>query len=81
MNFKTKENIYVWQFNSRSGNMLDFIQYVTVDDIEPRLVIELNGQKYGHMFIEILLNSNFSILKSRKCDDSNDFTCITSRGH
>ena len=50
--------------------MLDFIQDVV--DIEPRLVIELNGNKYGHMFIEILLNSNFSILKSRKCDDSND---------
>ena len=71
----------MWQFNSRSGNMLDFIQDVTVDDIESRLVIEFNGNEYGHMFIENLLDSNFSILNSRKCDGSNDFTCITSRGH
>ena len=66
-------------FNSRCGDMLDFIQ--GIDDIEQRLVIDFNVNKYGHMFIDFLLNSNSCILNGRNDDESNDFTCITSRGH
>ena len=47
-------------FNSRCGEMLGFIQ--GVDNLEERLVIDFNVNKYGHMFTECLLNSNFRIL-------------------
>ena len=78
--FQNNGNMFICgDFNSRCGEMLDFIQ--GVDNIEQRLVIDFTVNKYGHMFIDFLLNSNFCILNGRKCEDLNDFTCITSRGH
>ena len=41
--------------------------------------IDFNVNKYGHLLIEFLLNSNMCILNGRNCS-SNDFTCITFSG-
>lgn len=81
-------NIYQYQndgmyficsdFNSRCGDMLDYIE--GVDDIAHRNVQDYNVNKYGHLLIEFLLNSNMCILNGRNyvC---NDYTCITSLGY
>ena len=80
-------NIYEYQnhgrificgdFNSRCGDMVDFIE--GIDDLGYRETIDFNVNKYGHLLIEFLLNSNMCILNGRYCS-SNDFTCITSTG-
>ena len=44
--------------------MVDFIE--GIDDLGYRETIVFNVNKYGHLLIEFLLNSNMCILNSRK---------------
>ena len=49
-------------FNSRCGDMVDFIG---VDNVHERNVVDYNVNKYGHLLIDFLLNSNMCMLNGR----------------
>ena len=64
-------------FNSRCGNLIDFIE--GVDELIEREVIDFPVNKYGHILIDFLINSNFCILNGRN-STKNDFTSVSSKG-
>ena len=64
-------------FNSRCGDMVDFVE--GINDLNHRDIVDLSVNKYGHLLIEFLLNSNVCILNGRN-SNLNGFTCITSVG-
>ena len=52
-------------FNSRCGDMQDFIE--GVDDIECRRIVDFNVNTYGHFLIDFLLSSNIKIHSDGSC--------------
>ena len=57
--------------------MVDFVE--GINDLNHRDIVDFSVNKYGHLLIEFLLNSNVCILNGRN-SNLNDFTCITSIG-
>ena len=84
-------NIYEYQhlgkfilcgdFNSRIGDMADFIE--GVDVIQDRNVIDYSKNMYGEFLCNFLIDSNCCILNGRQCKtiDDNDFTFVSTRGN
>lgn len=66
--------LFCGDFSSRCGAMVDFIE--GIDDLSQQYVIDFSVNRYGHLLIECLLNSNMCILNGRNYT-SNDFTFVT----
>jgi len=64
-------------FNSRCGNIPDFIE--GVDTIGEREIIDTTRNRYGDLFCDFLIRSNMCILNGRN-NGTNDFTSISTRG-
>ena len=87
---KLLANIYEYQhlgkfiicgdFNSRMGDMADFIE--GVDTIQERNIIDYSKNMYGEFLCKFLVDSNCCILNGRQCTDTcdNDFTFVSTRG-
>jgi len=63
-------------FNSRVGNLCDFIE--GIDHIQDREVIDHKINSYGDMLIELLVSSNCCMVNGRK--GQNDFTSVSVKG-
>ena len=64
-------------FNSRCGDMQDFIE--GVDDIEYRKVLDYSINTYGHFLIDFLISSNMCMLNGRH-NSLDEYTCISPVG-
>ena len=58
-------------FNSRCADLNDYIK--GVDNLSDREVVDFQVNKYGHILLDFLMNSNFCILNGRN-SIKNDFT-------
>ncbi len=65
-------------FNSRLGNMSDFIK--NVDNIEMRSVIDKSINKHGRECIQFLLESKFCVVNGRVTPEHDNFTSISVKG-
>ncbi len=66
-------------FNSRIGNMVDFIE--GVDVVPQRNVIDFTRNMYGEKFLEFLISANCCVLNGRQgiCA-KDDFTSVSTKG-
>jgi hypothetical protein len=64
-------------FNSRTGNLSDFIE--GVDEVPERTIVDATNNEYGSVMIDFLINTNYCMLNGRNCIN-NDFTCVRTQG-
>ena len=64
-------------FNSRCADLNDYIK--GVDNLSDREVVDFQVNKYGHILLDFLMNSNFCILNGRN-SIKNDFTSVSTKG-
>ena len=64
-------------FNSRCADLNDYIK--GVDNLSDGEVVDFQVNKYGHILLDFLINSNFCILNGRN-SIKNDFTSVSTKG-
>ena len=65
-------------FNSRCGSLDDFIR--GVDVVSDRQILDLTLNKYGELFIDLLINMNMCMLNGRSDPLRNGFTSVSTKG-
>ena len=63
--YQNRNRIFICaDFNYRYGDMVDFIE--GIGDLGERETIDFNVNKYGHLQIELVLNSIMSVFNGHK---------------